>query len=407
MLLAYQHIINSPAFHVFALIYDVVSFTAFIWGPILLIWLAQHLWLEYRQLQYIHHHFDFVMLQIKMPRVIEKTPLAMELVLLPLHHVKTGNWWERWWDGYVKPWFSLEMVSIEGEVKFFIRTPSKFKKLIEATIYAQYPDIEVEEVPDYISLAPYNQQKDEWNMWGCHFALTKPDPYPIKTYVDFGLDSTMTKEEFKSDPLTSLIEFLGSLGRGQQMWFQILVKSTDERFHTPGKWFKRHDWKDEAKVIIKKMQDKQGEFGFFKASKREGEIVHAIERSLSKPGFDCGFRAVYIAKKEFFDSSAIGGMLGAYRPFSTQDLNGFKPQNIGVDYPWEDFRDMRLNYQKRKLYDAYVRRSWFYAPYKKRPFVLNSEELATIFHFPGGVAETPTLSRIESRKGEPPPNLPI
>ncbi len=403
-----ETLFNSPVFHVFGQIYGIFYATAFLWGPALFIWLAGKLWLEYRQMLYIRKNYDFIMLEIKLPRVIDKTPVAMELVLLALHQTKTGNWWDQWWDGYVKPWFSLEIVSLEGSVKFFIRTPSKFKKVIESHIYAQYPDIEVHEVQDYISLSPYIHQKDEWSMWGCTFALTKPDPYPIKTYVDYGLDSSMMKEEQKSDPLTSQIEFLGSLGRGQYMWFQILVQATSERFRTPGTWFGYHDWKQEGKRVIKELQEGySGDFGIMKATKRESEIMSAIERSLSKPGYDCGMRAIYIAKKEHFDGSNIGGMLGAYRPFSSQDLNGIKPSNIGVDYPWQDFNDFRLKRMKHKIFDAYVRRAYFYAPYKKKPFVLNSEELATIFHFPGGVAETPTFTRIESRKGEPPANLPI
>jgi hypothetical protein len=118
-------------------------------------------------------------------------------------------------------------------------------------------------------------------------------------------------------------------------------------------------------------------------------------------------RAVYVAKSEHFDGANIGGLLGMMRPFSSMDLNGFKPQNIGVDYPWQDFKDFRLKKEKKELFDAFVRRSWFYSPYKRKPFVLNIEELATIFHFPGGVSETPTFTRIESRKGEPPANLPV
>jgi hypothetical protein len=145
-----------------------------------------------------------------------------------------------------------------------------------------------------------------------------------------------------------------------------------------------------------------------KATKRQGEIISAIERSLGKLGFDCGIRTLYIAKKEHYDGSNIAGLTGILRQYSAPDLNGFKPTNTtSFDYPWEDWNDIRLNKKKKKIFDAYARRSYFYAPYKKKPFVLNTEELATVYHFPGGVAETPTFTRIESRKGEPPANLPI
>lgn len=400
--------LNSPFFQIVSQVYSIFSALAFIWGPILAVWIAQKLWLEYVRIDYIHKNYQFVLLEVKLPRTIDKTPVAMELVLQALHQGGNGNWYERWWLGKVRPWFSLEVVSIEGNVKFLIRTPARFKKLIESHIYAQYPDIEVVEVQDYISLAPYLHDEQEWGLWGCEFGLTKPDPYPIKTYVDYGLDSSSMKEEQKSDPITSMIEFMGSIGRGQQIWMQILVQANGERYTTPGKWFGRHDWKDEGKRLIKEMQSKQAAEDAPKPTKGDQEVITAIERSLSKIGFDCGIRALYIAQREFYDPSNITGITGAFRQYSSPTLNGFRPINSpGFDYPWQDYHSWRENRKKKKLFDAYVRRSYFYAPYKKKPFVLNSEELATIYHFPGGVAETPTFSRIDSRKGEPPSNLPV
>ncbi len=38
------------------------------------------------------------------------------------------------------------------------------------------------------------------SIWGCEFKFTKGDGYPIKTYVDYGLDKD-PKEEYKVDPL--------------------------------------------------------------------------------------------------------------------------------------------------------------------------------------------------------------
>lgn len=408
MLNGISAITENPVIGVFLLVFQALSATVFIWGPVLLVYIAQKLWLEYVQMVYRRDKFHFIILEVKLPRTIEKTPLAMEIVLNAFYEGSGGNWYDRWWGGKVRPWFSLELVSVEGNVKFLIRTPSQYKKVIESHIYAQYPDIELIEVQDYISLAPYMREKDEWSMWGCEFALTKPDPYPIKTYVDFGLDSTMTKEEFKSDPLTSTIEFLGSIGRGQQIWMQILIQPNIPRYRTPGTWFGHHDWKEEGKAVIKQLQAKYSGDGGEKASKRQSEVMSAIERSLSKLGFDCGIRAIYIAKRENYDPANIAGITGAFRQYSSQDLNGFKPTNTpGFDYPWQDYHGLREEKRKKKLFDAYIRRSYFYPPYKKKPFVLNTEELATIYHFPGGVAETPTFERIESKKGEPPPNLPV
>ena len=51
---------------------------------------------------------------------------------------------------------------------------------------------------------------------------------------------------------------------------------------------------------------------------------------------------------------------------------------------------MRRNRFGRLALMAYKRRSFFYTPFKTKPIVLNTEELATIYHFPGSmVAATP------------------
>jgi hypothetical protein len=39
--------------------------------------------------------------------------------------------------------------------------------------------------------------------------------------------------------------------------------------------------------------------------------------------------------------------------------------------------------------------------------ILNTEELATIYHFPTKMVEAPMVHRIEAKKGEPPAGLPV
>ncbi len=383
------------------------------WGPFLLAYVFWYQWMRYIQAKW-RANLKWVLLEIKLPKEIHKSPVAMEIALNALYQTSEGALFDKYWKGRVRDYFSLEMVSIEGDIKFFIRTVVIFKNVIEAQFYAQYPDIEIYEVPDYTRYVNYRGKEGEWYVGTVEFKLSKEDPYPIKTYVDYGLDKEGIKEEFKIDPLTSVIEFLGSIGKGEQVWVQILVRAAKKRYRK--KDGSMGDWKDEGKAIIDKMTKRNEKteegmpmFKMMLMTKGEQEIIAAIERSIGKLGFDCGIRAAYVVKKDKFNPSNIKAIIGLLRAFATSNLNGFevKNQTFGYDNPWEDFNDIRLTYNRREQFEAYKHRSWFYLPHKLTPFVLTTEELATIYHFPGGVAQTPTFGRIPSRKGEAPVNLPV
>jgi len=381
---------------------------AFIWLPIVLAISLYVIWMRAIRAEWIAK-IDWVMLEMKLPQEIRKTPQAMEIVLNGLYQGSKGSWLDKVSKGRLKNWFSLELVSIEGNVKFFIRTPTMFRDVIEAQIYSQYPTIEIYEVPDYTRDVDYKGKDSEWSVWGAEFKLQKEDAYPIRTYIDYGMDREGTKEEEKTDPMTSTIEYLGSLGRGEQAWIQILIQTAGSRFSKPGKWFKKEGWKEQGEALIKKISDKAKKDGaiFSMLSKSDDRKVEAIERNISKLGFDCGIRTIYLARDDTFRPSIIQGMVGAFRQYNSNQLNGFKPTNsTSIDFPWQDFRKIRLTKMKKNMIDAYKRRSYFYLPYKKTPFTLNTEELATIFHFPGSVAGTPTFGRIQSKKSEPPMHLP-
>ncbi|PJB82055.1 MAG: hypothetical protein CO088_04045 [Candidatus Yonathbacteria bacterium CG_4_9_14_0_8_um_filter_46_47] len=384
------------------------------WLPVAAGLLFWSMWMRYIQLRYITA-IKWVILEVKLPRQIDKTPLAMEVVLNALYQTSEGKWHEKYLVGRLKSWFSLEMVSLEGSIHFFIRTPAQFKNVIEAQIYAQYTSAEIHEVPDYARYVNYTKEGGEWSLWGTEYVLTKEDAYPIKTYVDYGLDKLGIKEEYKTDPLTSTLEFLGSIGKNEQVWIQIFVQPSGKRKKKPGTWFGKRDWIDEGKELIEKIiknaKKRSGNAttsNFVTLTKVEEKEIEAIQHSIGKLGFDCGIRAIYWAKDGTFNPSNIPALAGTFRQYTSNDLNGFKPKNTtSFDYPWQDYGNIRLSGLKSSLFNAYKQRSYFYAPFKKKPFVLNSEELATIYHFPGGVAETPTFGRIDSRKAGPPPNLPI
>ena len=387
-----------------------------IWLPAIFLVLLFNAWIRYKRAKFWQKEGS-VLLEIKLPREIMKSPLAMEIVLGAFHQTGSeGTWINRIWKGQTRSSFSLEMVSLGGNVRFFIWTKPKHRNAIESQIYSQYPGIEIYEVEDYTKPFYYDPNKNE--IYACEFVLTKPDPYPIKTYVDYGLDRD-PKEEFKIDPMTAVVEFLGSITAGHNIWIQILIRAHKKRRLADVFGEREDSWKDEMEKekdkIIEKLKVKKEEGGFPRIpSKGEADVIAALERSVSKFPFDCGIRAVYIADKDKYNPTNIGGILGSVKQYSSLNLNGFKPNGwlFDIDYPWQEWWGKKEKI-KPKVLEEYKFRRFFYSPWKgkkfhgSKPFVLNAEELATIYHFPGAVASTPTFERVPSKKFEAPPNLPI
>ncbi len=366
----------------------------------------------------------YTVLELKLPKDTFKSPLAMESVLISLHNTSNGSEYAQYWKGETRPWYSLELVSIEGQIKFFIWTEDIRKGGLMSALYSQYPGIEITEREDYTRSVHYDPK--EIRIWAAEFKFTKPDYYPIKTYVDYGLDKD-PKEEFKIDPLLPLIEFLGSVGPNQQVWIQIPIRAHMDDQKVPGHLFKHADlWKEGAQKEIDKIlliKDRKtkvaGEInpdtGYARIptiSDPEKVLVESIGRSISKLAFDCGIRALYIGKKDVFSTPfGAGGIIGNLKQFTTENLNGIKQNSkkwhLRLGDPWLDYKNYRRNRYSRIALMAYKRRSYFYAPFKGKIMVMNTEELATVYHFPGSVAQTPSLERVPSKKGQAPSNLPV
>ncbi len=375
--------------------------------PVMLGYFFWHAWVKYVRLDFISQQ-KFILLEFRLPKEITKSPIAMEVFLNALYQGGgEGNWFDKYWKGGMRSWFSLELVSIEGQVKFFIWTNEKFKKIIESQLYSQYPDVEIAEVEDYA--APVVFDKSKMDLWGGKYIKSKDSHYPLKTYVDYGLDRD-PKEELKIDPITPVIEYLGSLGAGEQAWIQILIRVHKNEMKLPGTWFQKVDWKHFAKEDVKaKMKRNKGEGeSADRMTKGEKAVIEAIEKSISKFAFDAGIRVIYLAKKDSYNKSNQNGMRGIFMQFGSNDLNSLKTEGgTAFDYPWEDFMDFRLNRKKKEILDAYKKRAFFKPLFPHRHFVMTSEEIATLYHFPGKVAHTPTFTRINSKKAEAPSNLPI
>jgi hypothetical protein len=209
------------------------------------------------------------------------------------------------------------------------------------------------------------------------------------------------------DPLTPIIEFLGSIKPNEQVWMQFMIMAARTPWKKEGEEIVNEIMKRDAKTKSTRDQSDAGFPIIPSLSDGEREVIKILERSISKLGFEVGMRTLYFAQPAI-DKNNIAGILGTIKQFNSQNLNGFKrAEDTSFDYPWQDFFGMRLARMKMRYFDAYRRRSYFVLPYVTKSFVLNTEELATIFHFPGGVSKTPTFERIMSKRAEPPSNLPV
>ena len=398
--------------------------------PFALLFLFWVLRLRYIQMKYISEQKP-CLLEIKLPKELVKSPAGMEIFFSYLNPGGAGNWGEAFIDGKTRPWFSCELVSIEGEVKFFIwMSENKFKNIIENQLYAEYPNIEIYEIEPENDYVRNFDNVEETAMMGAQLTLTEADVYPIKTYIDYGLTGN-EKEEYKIDPITHAIEFLGSIRAGENVWIQIMFRKFEKEGWKHGIWKGTKDLKAEVKKEIEKIRkeampkdaDKDKAVIKFPQQTKGQELrIAALERSADKVAYDSVVRMVYIAKKDAFNKANIGGMLGSFKQYGSNSLNGFKPKfTTDISNNQKDLRrilpflkgyyDGKIDKYKKSILNGYKLRSFFewpYRYYKMKPFILTTEELETIFHFPGNiVSQTPTLRRVPSKKSEAPSNLPI
>ncbi len=408
--------------------------------PIPLSVIALNLWHHYRQERFIMG-IKWVLLEIQVPREVVKSPAAMELIFTnALYHKSGKGFWEQYIQGAPWFWFSLEIASIDGRVHFFIRTPTRIRNLIETQIYAQYPQAKVVEVDDYVFHVPQYRKDGDWNVWGCEFTKGKEDFLPIKTYKGFGDDmKTGVKEEYKIDPITPMIEYLGSLPKGQQVWIQFVVRWSIKKYHSH-KTGKHVDFNEAAREFVEKLLDpysrsqKDEEFAgrFMKQivlPEHMKIVITSVTEGLSKVHFDCGIRLVALSDKKICTEDQFQNLRREvrllFRQYAMPNVNELERINsTQFDAPWSDPTGLALAKLKKRVLNFYRMRTFFHPPlqystqYPKllsaffpsnnpRIFVLSAEELATLYHFPSMGTETPSFKRIESKIAKPPSNLPI
>lgn len=407
---------NAPTQH--ALNWRMTLMTGPLWMPIVFGRFALMRYLQMRRLGFNLMN-RFVLLELRLPRETKKTPRAMETVFTNIHlSPGEGTWMKKYWYGRTRPWWSFEIASFGGDIHYYVYVRESMRRAVEAAFYSQYPEIELIEAVDYSRLR--DPSKEPFEIYATEYKHDKPDPFPIRTYVDYGLDKPGLKPEETTDPLANMLEIFGSIGPGEELWTQIIFRTTKTekwRGKKPGR-----SWKDDAKDAIEEVKKKyqkeiivvDPQSGALKQSSYSDmtdvgkEIVKAIERNIDKPPFDVGIRSIYSAPKDKFQVMAPF-VSQLFKPYNSEHLNKIGPtgwSEIFSDYPWEDVGGKIKKAMMTEVVELYRMRSYFHPPYRGEWMIMSTEELASIFHIPSTAVRTPSLQRTPSTTSSAPANLP-
>jgi hypothetical protein len=308
---------------------------------------------------------------------------------------------------------------------------------VEAAFYAEYPQAEIVEVEDYMKNIEYDPETSDFNLWGCDFKLLEDDVIPIKTYREF---EHPTAEEKIIDPLGPLFESMTKIQPWEFYGIQIIIQPLSDG-----------EWKERGPAKVQEILGKHGAhetkfidillapfnafasfkfssllnagdhhedegLDFMKLSDVEKEKVNGIMRKVSKPGYQTKIRHLYIAPKDKYDGSKKAIFVGAYRGLGSAVMNGFKPDTkftwTSLEYKLSPgleqlYIDREEAKRKRRIFKAFKERDWHVGIPQ---YILNTEEIATIFHVPifsKERANQPMIETVSSKKTQPPANLPV
>jgi len=261
---------------------------------------------------------------------------------------------------------SFEIIAYPDFIGFFVHTPTKYAQLVEKQILGAYQSVEV------VEMVEPNIFKEGSYVTAGEFGLSGKPYQPIKTYVDY---------EEKSDPLSSIVGSLANMVDGEGASIQVLITSADG------------DWSKDGQKFVMKKQQEVGEVDDKGKRKNKIDILQeqqqAIIKKCSKVGFRVFIRVAASGPTKDIAEARLNVIAGAFAQFGNPGLNSLK------------FKKVEENRLRTFMFDFIYRR----VPYKGGA-ILNVEELATVYHFPNKLVETPGVDWLFSKKAAPPQNLP-
>jgi len=395
-----------------------------------------------------------VVLRVAVSKTNERGPIVAEHIFSAIHGIESNYSFINFLFGDVKPRISLEIANVDNKIQFFIWTPRKYKNVIESQIYAQYPDVEIEEVEDYAkkAFAVYEGQaekeevadlpqdnpenlpavykgsadKDSKYAVTAELRLSGPEIYPIKRYSQF--EDKLTR--LATEPLAGITATLSKLNAtDEQAWMQITMEPVGDGWRkrslkclkiVSNGLFNNTFWLNAfaTKVYLTK--------GFTKRLLLSPIFLLFWILRIGRTGtLSMGSGADKDLREEVSSTHDREDPISAAVDKVTRITFGcnirivYIPRKENIDLAElklneiaGSFKQFNLpNLNSFKISRINSANSQILKRYKQRaiidPVMLNVEELATIYHMPSAEVGTPNVFWVSSRKLEPPHNLPV
>lgn len=378
---------------------------------LLLILIAYFLILNQRKRSKVPKAFQTTLFSIRVPKEIgkgekEEKQEEKELIAVAeqvfagfaqLNRVKKTKLWEE------KDFVSLEIVAYHNETSFYVCCPNNLVGLVEKQIQAAYPKAELEEVSEYNFYTP------ESVVLATNMVLARENVFPIKTY-----------KYLENDPLSALANALSKMGDQEGGGIEVMIRPAPKGWQTKGLSAARKIQQGVksseavgAKSVAGKMAHFAGEVVMTavqgaekkkRAPEVEGEkqieappsltplqqeTVKLLEEKANKVAFRTNIRLAVASPTREQAEIKLSNLINAFQQFTYPEFNSFKPDK---NRKWSAKKTI-TNFNLRFFNEG-------------KASILNTEELASIFHLPTAYTETPEVKWLTAKKGEAPANLP-
>lgn len=331
----------------------------YIWAPIAVV--LGYLAFRNNQRAKLIKHLEHVLLAVELPKKNTKNAVSAEEFFSSLHGI-LRNRRELAKQGGLQEHISFEVVATGAGLYFYLWIPRHLQNFVEGQLLAQYPDVKL-----YTADQDYSGSVGSSATYTAEINLVETDMLPIKTY-----------NTFTSDPLEAILATMGSVQPEEQAWLQVLVRPV------------ANDWQATANRTIGRLKAGQGtglgtNIGMYildlleamwrppqgrktpEPNARDKARIEAIGQKRTKPGFRVKLRTTYVAKSEPTAKTRALAIASIFKQFNQPNLNAFDTKR------GTHSSDGLAEYRARFFID--------------KGYILNSEELATLYHLPYGKAE--------------------